>query len=399
MSDKWANLFPILPWDPQHGWDGTQTHLQGLKSIADCNFTMAGFVYPQDLPACEKLGLAAIMLNEDLHSAAYKWVNLSDQEIDDTIKRWVERVGKSPAVYGYYIMDEPGSQDFAALGKAVAALKKYAPDQLAYINLFPNYATMGAPGASQLGTDTYEEHLERFITEVQPPFISYDSYQVQYSQDAREASKMASYYTNLLQVRAASLKHNLPFWQIVSAMQIFERAMPPTPATMLLQAYTTLTAGGRSVGWFTYYNHGCDYAPIDRQGGRSWIWYYLAETNRQLKLLGPVMNRLTSKGVFFTGLQQIDQAYAHLPALPGSRLTALESEMPLMAGEFEDAASRPYVMLTNLSPERSAHIRCIWEQGHNTLEAFSVGSGGWQPAPADDNFWLAPGMGMLLRKH
>jgi hypothetical protein len=177
---------------------------------------MAGFVSPQDLPACEQLGLAAIMFNDELPGAAYRWVDRSADEIDDIIHRWVDKVGTSPAVYGYYIVDEPGSQDFHALGLAVAALKKYAPEKQAYINLFPNYASMGAPGESQLGTTTYEEHLERFVTEVKPPFISYDSYQVQYSHDMRELDKAFSYYQNLLQVRSVAQKHDLPFWQIVS---------------------------------------------------------------------------------------------------------------------------------------------------------------------------------------
>jgi len=398
MSDKWANLFPILPWDAQHGFDGKRSHRQGLKSIADCHFTMAGFVYPHDLPACEQLGLAAIMLNEELPSAAYKWINHSEQEIDDIIKRWVERVGDSPAVYGYYIMDEPGSQDFASLGIAVAALRKYAPDKQAYINLFPNYASMGEPGQSQLGTSTYEEHLERFVAEVKPPFITYDSYQVQYSQDAREAPKMASYYTNLLQVRETALKHDLPFWQIVSAMQIMDSAMPPTPATMLLQAYTTLTAGGRSVGWFTYYSYGSYYAPIDQQGNKTWIWHYLAETNRQLTLLGPVMNQLTSTGVYFCGLQQCDPVYEQLPALPSGLGVELASEMPLMAGEFRDANGKPYLMVTNLSPERSAHVTFSWTDVFGTPEAFSVGDGTYHALPGDNSLWLAPGMGILLRK-
>lgn len=398
MSDKWSNLYPILPWDRLNGWDGKTVRRSGLKGIADCNFTMAGFVSPQDLPACEQLGLAAIMFNDELASAAYRWVDCSADEIDDIIRRWVEKVGKSPAVYGYYIVDEPGSQDFHALGLAVAALKKYAPDKLAYINLFPNYASMGAPGESQLGTTTYEEHLERFVTEVKPPFISYDSYQVQYSHDMREPDKIFSYYQNLLQVRAVAQRYDLPFWQIVSPMQIFDHTMPPSPATLLLQAYTTLAAGGRSVGWFTYFSYGSAYAPIDLEGNKTWIWYYLAETNRQLKLLGPLMNRLVSKGVYFTGLQQMDPILAELPTLPGGFIEQTESDMPLMVGEFTDSEQRPYVMLVNLSAERTGRINASWQAAFGTPEAYSVGDGAFHALPSNQPMWLVAGQGVLLRR-
>ncbi|MHB1356922.1 MAG: hypothetical protein ACYCZF_13220 [Anaerolineae bacterium] len=398
MSDKWANLFPILPWDRPTGWDSKTVRKSGLKGIADCNFNMAGFVSPQDLPACEQLGLTAIMFNDELASAAYRWIDCSPEQIDDIIRRWVEKVGNSPAVYGYYIVDEPGSQDFPALGLAVAALKKYAPDKLAYINLFPNYASMGAPGASQLGTTTYEEHLERFVTEVKPPFISYDSYQVQYSHDMREPDKAFSYYQNLLQVRAVAQKHNLPFWQIVSPMQIFDQAMPPSPATLLLQAYTTLAAGGSSVGWFTYFSYGSAQAPVDLEGNKTWIWYYLAETNRQLELLGPIMNKLQSTGVYFTKLQQMDPVLAELPALPGSLVAQLESDMPLMVGEFTDKEQRSYVMLVNLSAERTARITPGWQSSFGTPEAYSVGDGAFHALPANQPIWLVAGQGLLLRK-
>jgi hypothetical protein len=398
MSDKWANLYPILPWDRPIGWDSKTVRSSGLKSIADCNFTMAGFVSPQDLPACERLGLTAIMFNDELASAAYRWIDCSPEQIDDIIRRWVEKVGDSPAVYGYYIVDEPGSQDFPALGLAVAALKKYAPDKLAYINLFPNYASMGAPGASQLGTTTYEEHLERFVNEVKPPFISYDSYQVQYSHDMREPEKVFSYYQNLLQVRAVALKHNLPFWQIVSPMQIFDYVMPPSPATLLLQAYTTLAAGAQSVGWFTYFSYGSAYAPVDIEGNKTWIWYYLAETNRQVQLLGPIMNRLQSTGVYFTGLQQFDPVLAELPALPGRFVSQVESDMPLMVGEFVDSSQRPYVMLVNLSPERTARINPGWQAELGTPEAYSVGNGAFHGLSASQPLWLVAGQGILLRR-
>jgi hypothetical protein len=398
MSDKWANLYPILPWDRPTGWDSKTVQRHGLKSIADCGFTMAGFVSPQDLPACEQLGLAAIMYNDELASAAYRWIDRTPDEIDDIIRRWVEKVGNSPAVYGYYIVDEPGSQDFKALGLAVAALKKYAPDKPAYINLFPNYASMGAPGASQLGTASYEEHLERFVNEVKPPFISYDSYEVQYSHDMREPDKILSYYLNLLQVRAVAKKYELPFWQIVSPMQIFEGSMPPSPATLLLQAYTTLAAGGRSVGWFTYFSYGSANAPIGPDGNKTWIWYYLAETNRQLKLLGPLMNRLSSTGVYFNGLQQLDPLLAELPALAGSLVAQIESDQPLMVGEFVDSSQRPYLMLVNLSTERTARIVPSWQPTIGTPEAYSVGDGAFHTLPSNQPLWLVAGQGVLVRK-
>ena len=51
------DLFPIMPWDPLHDWKPPfRNPKHGLESIAECSFTLAGFVKPEDLPLCEKLG-------------------------------------------------------------------------------------------------------------------------------------------------------------------------------------------------------------------------------------------------------------------------------------------------------------------------------------------------------
>ncbi len=54
-----------------------------------------------------------------------------------------------------------GVRDYPQLAAAVAAVKKYA-GKLAYINLLPDYTTLGA-NLSQLGTESYSDYLERFV--------------------------------------------------------------------------------------------------------------------------------------------------------------------------------------------------------------------------------------------
>ena len=206
------DFFPILPWDPLHGWKGPYVdHEHGLESIAECAFTIGGFVQARDLPLCEKLGLKAIMFGEHGPVSRAQWKTLSDEEIDVCVKAMVDEAGNSGAILGYYIVDEPGASLFTALGKAVAAVKKYAPGKLAYINLFPGYATIGAPDMSQLETESFTEYLERYVEEVKPQFLSYDNYMVQYSQDLKDAGKGASYYHDLLEVRRVASKYSLPF--------------------------------------------------------------------------------------------------------------------------------------------------------------------------------------------
>lgn len=53
----------------------------------------------------------------------------------------IQRVRQHPALYSYFITDEPNATNFPALGKLVAYLREKDPAHLAYINLFPTYAS------------------------------------------------------------------------------------------------------------------------------------------------------------------------------------------------------------------------------------------------------------------
>ncbi len=395
-------MFPILPWSQVHG----QSTTNGIDSIAACGFTIAGFVQPEDLPACEKLGIKAIMAPPNGRSPFAKdgWKHLSDADIDAYVRQIVDSSKHSPAVMGYFIVDEPGAPAFPALAKAVAAVRKYAPGKLAYINLFPGYATIGAPDQSQLGTASFTEYLERYVSEVKPQFISYDDYLVQYSDDMQNAGTAAGYYRDLLEVRRVALEHKLPFWNIVSSNQIRPVTPPPSPANLLLQAYTTLAAGGRGLSWYTYYSRGYGYAPVDKQGHRTETWAYLRMVNEQVRVLGPVMNRLQSTGVFFSGRQPVETAKT-LPGRLIKQVLAVTSvrreglpELPgTMIGEFTSAAGEDYFLIVNLSLTRSVNVKPQLINATRKLTIISSVDGRELPFDTEQGHWLVAGAGVLVK--
>jgi hypothetical protein len=381
-------FFPILPWEL-----GKQDKLgdprQGIQTLADCGFTTVAFVRPKQLAICDRLGMKAIVCPEKWQ---IKWRELSDQQIFDTVQNLVRECGDSPAVIGFFLKDEPGVGDFPALGKAVAAVKKLAPGKLAYINLFPDYATLGAPDLSQLGTESYSEYLEQYIKQVQPQFISYDNYQVQYSGDLKDPKRVSSYYRNLLDVRRIAQKYDLPFWNIVSSNQIRPTTTVPSPANLLLQAYTTLAAGGKGLTWYTYYEKGYHYGPIDNAGNRGPTWSYLKMVNDQVKVIGPRMARLTSTGVYFSS-----PPVEGLPNLPGDVISRVTGPTPMMLGEFRDANGEKWVMVVNLSLEESAKFTLTALQSQTRISAISPVDGSVSAIDPDNSMWLPAGQGVLLK--
>ena len=402
------DFFPILTWDKLRGWKPPYRDAQqGLASIAECHFTIAGFVNVEDLPACEKLGLMALVPPDEKTAAAGReWLKLSDAQIDERVKGMVARSRTSKAVLGYFIMDEPGVTAFPTLAKVVSAVKRHSPGKLAYINLYPSYATVGAPDRSQLGTATYAEYLERFVREVRPQLLSYDNYMVEYSDDLADAKKAAVYFADLLEVRRVSLKYGLPFWNVVSCNQIRPMTTIPSPSNMALQAYTTLAAGGRGVSWFKYHQDAYHYAPIDNSGQKTLTWRYLQAVNHQVRTLGPIMNRLRSTGVYFTSpppaasasvlsgeiIRQVWQVY---PKESPRWLRGIE--LPLMVGEFVHKDGTDYVMIVNLSLERSAKIGLETVKPYKTRQLISAETGRAAPWDEKSGLWVLPGHGALVK--
>jgi hypothetical protein len=383
--------FPIMCWDGLRAdwapWDDPHA---GLSSLAECHYSIAGFVRPEHLPACEKLGLNAIVRPAN---HPIKWRELSDAQIEAVVRQMVEESRGSRAVIGYFIMDEPGVVNFPALAKAVAAVKKLAPGKLAYINLYPNYATLGAPNLSQLGTANYTEYLERFVSEVKPQFISYDNYRILTSDELRKPQAAESYFANLLEVRRVAQEHNLPFWNICSSNQIRPFTPPPSPANLQLQAYTTLAAGASNLTWFTYYARGYGYAPIDKNRHRTATWSYVQAVNRQVATVGPIVRKLRSTGVYFTA----PAPAASLPLLPGKVIERIESPTPLMIGEFTDAAgSASYAMVVNLGLDRSSKIKITPAHGLSIDHYISPADGSALALDDDNSLWLTAGQGALI---
>lgn len=113
---------------------------KGLRGMADCYFNMsdASDGEKQNLSLCKKLGLNTIISAKGKHLTGKEWMAMSDEEIDAYIKKMVDDGGKSKAIVGYHICDEPSAMAFPKLAVAVEAVRKYAPGKMATINLYPN---------------------------------------------------------------------------------------------------------------------------------------------------------------------------------------------------------------------------------------------------------------------
>ena len=370
-----TNFFPIMPWN--HAPNDPAV----LKRIKDCGFTVAGFVAPGTLDNCEKAGLKAIV--SDARTSGYDWSQVDAATARTNVESLLAQVGQHPAVFGYYLRDEPNAGWFPNLEKVAGPIRELAPGKWPYINLFPDYANNG-----QLGTAGYAEYLERFITTCHPKIVSYDNYALMDGGSVRD-----NFWSNLESVRAACQKHDLEFWNIALAVAHFNYA-EPTAAGFRLQAYSTLACGGRGLSWFTYFAPpvgGYRGAAVDQFGNETATWQLVQNVNLQVQKLAPTLLQLKSDDAYHLGTIPPG---CHGPAT-NSLISGIQGDNVLV-GEFSHPDGSRYVLVVNKSLTASRTCWPQFRQSPKSLKHISPYTGAVTPYEGEYT-WLAPGQGVLLK--
>ncbi|MBQ2683295.1 MAG: hypothetical protein IJH68_04485 [Thermoguttaceae bacterium] len=394
------DLYPVYPWDQVY-WSKNFMNdpAKGYVRMAECDFSVPAFVEEKDLPDAKRAGFRNILLA--MGTGKIDLLDAKQEEIDAFVKEHVAGTKDDPEIFGYYITDEPGAKKYPALAMFVAAVKKYAPGKLAYINLFPSYATtIGADVDSQMQTYTFTEYLERYVQEVKPQFISYDNYMVEYSEDMTDQERADIYWRDLLEVRRVAQKYGLPWWNIVSSLAIRPQSSPPNMARMALQAYTSLAAGANGLGWFLFFSPGQHiYGPINMSDEKSPTFQMQRTVNEQTVVLGKILNRFRSTSVWFS--QPTDE----LPGNPGDLLRGVnisyQEEIKdkagtpsVMVGEFRaKEGTQKAVMLVNLDFGRSIIASLDLKEAAAVRVVNPVTGTAHAPRQRE---WILPGHGLLF---
>ncbi|UCG46935.1 MAG: hypothetical protein JSU94_15725 [Phycisphaerales bacterium] len=380
-AGAWRVGTPIVTY-----WCGPVLTDGVARQMVEGGFNLVWCRSEEELDVAHRHGLRG-----QLTSGLLRPESLDDPERRKRLDALIDRVSRRPALYSYHLIDEPNASQFPALGRLVAYLRQRDPAHLAYINLFPTYASNKQLGTKGDVVTAYGEHLRLYVEQVRPALISYDHYQFRINGDSNQ------YFLNLAMIRRAAQEAGVPFLNIVQACTWAPEAMRvPNANELRYLVYTTVAYGAQGISYYVYAcgNHHGSLVGLDGTPGP--LYHAVKSYNREFAAIAAELQPLRSLGVYHTSMRE--PGCEPLPAGASFRLDPAGSSggaRGFLLGCLGAKEKPSHVVVVNL--DYTADVRASLA-GPGELEVFDAATAKWTaPKKAAVELNLPPGGGKLVR--
>jgi len=375
-------------------WCGPTEFTQDtIKQVADANFTVAMIsastpeINKQALDYCQACGIKGLVIDSRIQFDGRRRGG-QNGALDGVLADY----SKHPALWGYYLKDEPSASLFNSLGAANRYLLEKDPKHTPFVNLFPTYATN-----QQTGAFSYEQYVDEFCRVVEPKMLSYDHYALM-----ADGTVRGDYFSNLEIIRRQSIKHSIPFNYILLSVP-HGPYKDVTEADIRWQAFTALAYGARGLMYFTYttpndpqWNY--HDALIDANGKPTAKYEIAKKVNGEILKLAPTLMRLKNVAVYHTA--PVPEGCELLQ--PNGLIESIKGG-EFVVGQFNSEDGARYALLVNRSLTNPARAKIAFSQ-EVTLREVSPATGRERAVIVNNDngtcVWnadFAPGQGRLVR--
>ena len=276
----------------------TEAH---IKDLADCgiDFVICMEDDRQALDLFSKYGVGAIVSGIVPGWWGGDGDNAGKLEETNPLSKYEEAAAAfkdHPAIWGIDIGDEPSALDFPYYGKVMAKVEELFPNQFAFLNLYPNYASVSqntdVQTKNQLGTPTYAQHIEEYCKYVPADYISYDFYYKNVG--------VAKDYSNLRIVSDACRQTGRGMWVTVQ-VNSYDPKVWITENELRFQAFSALAFGAENITWACYTAGWWKNQVVDENGEKTQQYEKLKKVNAELHSIGKEYMKYASRGTSFVG--------------------------------------------------------------------------------------------------
>ena len=277
----------------------------GIDFVSDVEISNRTF-----LDLLHKHGLSAVALRAVGYwcggngSRAGKMPEIYPREKYEKQFRALEDGLDHPAVVGHMLSDEPSAKDMEYIGEIAALMKKRMPNKFVYVNLYPCYASVdentSSQKTSQLGCNSYEEHIATYCRTIPLDYISFDHYPY-FQDDEITLAKLPRYYGNFKTVADACHRTGRALWYDPQVNSRKGATRFLSRNNLRFQAGVAMAFGAETLvwecwcpGWWTNNVYTAD-------GEKTEQYDKIREVNLELRGIAPTYMRFRNVATHFVG--------------------------------------------------------------------------------------------------
>ncbi len=390
--------FPIGFWNTA---PATKFGVEGVKDWYDfgSTITMTGFydLEPNKekmlyiLDECEKYNIKIIFTDRRI-----TFEHIHDSDYMFNLKTLIEDFGKHPAIYGFYLGDEPSGKYIEDAIETVRLFKEMCPDKVPFLNLLPwvPWSVKDDPLLLAENQSNYKDKVVDLVNRSGLNIISYDCYLQM--QGIKPIDKwIDAYFKNLMIYSQAAAETGAELWYTTLATG-HGGYRCPNEDEFRWQISTAVAHGVKGLlYWFFYaepYNFNYRLHPINQLNERTDTFRWLSTENRIFQMIyGALFTELTLEKVY-----HIHKAYGGAPLLEDvgdeyiKEVRSYDEDnefTPAILSRFtrDGDPDRYYYALVNNSTEKCVYTYVKYTKD---VDYYSIGAG-WdkiQPVP-DPERW------------
>lgn len=270
-----------------------------------------------------------------------------------------------PMTIGCYIWDEPSTENFEDVAKAVLGYRT-ATGKVAFTNLLPAYASSHAFGGL-----TYEQHVRKFVETVRPTELWVDIYPFY------QYTTWEGYVDNVSLVSQVARENGIPFGIYIQACPYSDRRTP-TYEDYSVQLYTSLSFGASMIEYFIYTTmppgiEDFGEAIIDSEGERTPRYDMVKELNAHISSFSDVYGEYNSLGAFSVNCRVGSYAWHNDQYTGFNSVISLDTEDSILVGCFEKQGGGKAFTLVNLNDLVTGEAASVRVKAGQSLTVYQQG--------------------------
>lgn len=302
------------------------------------------------------------------------YVKLGKEEYSRQIVDFYENVlEKHPAVYGFFVSDEPNTtEDAEAVRQTIITMKEVMPNLMPYVNLMGSSAHLDE---SVFG-GPHSEWIKKLHEDAGDFAVSYDMY----SQMVNDGGGTTIYFGELKRNEKLCVDAGLvPIACLIcSAHMVFGMA---SEYDFGWQISTAAAAGYKGINWFRYYDSpivpNYHASPVDEFGNNTERYYHMLRAQRRFSFqYGDIIMKLKRKATYVFGEDRQRGAYPRFKQGTHDKIKDIRvgfEESMVSFFEHEDTGEE-YMIIVNLSRKFYDHYEILCADGYDVVEVLENGA-------------------------